>query len=70
MCTLMNFNFFHILVWVLAVMAIVTNSIGISCIQDPKKDTEKFLIINLVANILLMLFFSYIVYRDFTSNTF
>ena len=66
----MNFNFFHILVWVLAVTAIVTNSIGISCIQDPKKDTEKFLIINLVANILLMLFFSYIVYRDFTSNTF
>ena len=66
----MNFNFLHMLILLLALMAVISNSIGISVIQDPKKDTEKFLIINLVANILLMLFFSYLVYRDFTSNTF
>ena len=66
----MNFNFLHMLILVLALMAVISNSIGISVIQDPKKDKEKFLIINLVANILLMLFFSYLVYRDFTSNTF
>ena len=66
----MNLNGMHILVWILALMAIVSNSIGISVIKDSTKDKERFLIFNLVASIVLLLVFSYMVYRDFTSNTF
>ena len=66
----MILNGMHILVWILALMAIVSNSIGISVIKDSTKDNERFLILNLVASIVLLLIFSYMVYRDFTSNTF
>lgn len=66
----MILNGMHILVLILAIMAIVSNSIGISVIKDSTKDNERFLIINLVASIVLFLIFSYMIYRDFTSNTF
>jgi hypothetical protein len=66
----MILNGMHILVWILAFMAIISNSIGISVINDSTKDKERFLIFNLVASIVLILIFSYMVYRDFISNTF
>jgi hypothetical protein len=66
----MILNGMHILVWILAFMAIISNSIGIYVINDSTKDKERFLIFNLVASIVLILIFSYMVYRDFISNTF
>ena len=53
---------------IMSLMSLISNAIGIAAINDKNKDSEKFLIGNLVASIVFFLAFGFLLFRNLKTH--